>query len=266
MRQVLLATGAALLALAACGRGSETPAATEAPSPAPSGNAASEVTPKARPPLDYRALSGYDDSWFLSGGWPGEYPPGFAVLDANVRVPARARPTPSDPQDISCLLPQYANYQLWNTSRSEADQLEFFTATRKFPVTFTSDAEIEIVGENAAETLKVKAGETFTYLRYLGEGYTVMEYGGAEVQVNEGQLQDVTDIRNFTSEDDLWVRVSCLGGSQAWLLYDEVTKERGIGPSPMSDYGSASDLTESEVEEVRAMIATGMEAEEPSSE
>lgn len=207
------------------------------------------------PQTDYAALSGYGSNWFLSPGWPGEYPPGFAVLDADVRVPGRARPNPTDPQDITCHLPQYANYQIWNSVRSAADDLDFFVATKKFPVTVLEDTEVEFVGNAGIEKLPLKAGDQLTYLRYIGEGFTVMSFNGREFDINESELREITDIGAIENEENLWVRVACLGGKQAWLLFDEVVQEQGVYPSPITGYGEAHDILPDEVENVRAMMS-----------
>lgn len=251
----------AALFVAACGQGEVPPqAGTEG---VPGAEAASIAgarahpadAPPETPPVDYAALSGYDGNWFLSPGWPGEYPPGFAVLDADVRVPARARPNPTDPQDITCLLPQYANYQLWNNARNDADDLDYFVATKKLPVTVLEDTEVEFVGQAGIEKLPLKAGEQLTYLRYIGEGFTVMSFKGREFDINEGELREITDIGALENEEDLWVRVTCLGGKQAWLLFDEVVQEEGVYPSPITGYGDAKDIRPEEVETVREMMA-----------
>lgn len=210
----------------------------------------------ARPALDYAAISGYDDTWFLSADWPGEYPPGFAVLDADVKVPARARPNPTDPQDITCLLPQYANYQLWNTARSDEDKVEYFAATRKVLVTVLEDTAVEFVGEGGIETLTLKQGEQMTYLRYIGEGVTVISFNGQEYEINEGELSNVTDIADTSLEENLWVRVTCLGGKQAWLMFDEVIEEVGIYPSPIAGFADAADIAPQDVETVREAFAS----------
>jgi hypothetical protein len=248
----------AALLVAACGQSDVTPqAGSEGAAAAEAAAAAgteAEGAPEA-PVTDYAALSGYDDSWFLSPGWPGEYPPGFAVLDADVRVPARARPNPTDPQDITCLLPQYANYQLWNNARNDADDLDYFVATKKLPVTVLEDTEVEFVGDAGIEKLPLKAGDQLTYLRYIGEGFTVMSFNGREFDINEGELREITDIGALENEEDLWVRVTCLGGKQAWLLFDEAVLEPGIYPSPITGYGDAKDILPEEVETVREMMA-----------
>lgn len=249
----------AALFVAACGQGDvstkagpEAAPGAEAPAAGADGESA---TPPAAPTTDYAALSGYDSNWFLSPGWPGEYPPGFAVLDADVRVPARARPNPTDPQDVTCLLPQYANYQLWNNARNKADDLDYFVATKKLPVTVLEDAEVEFVGDAGIEKLPLKAGDQLTYLRYVGEGFTVMSFNGREFDINEGELREITDIGAIENEEDLWVRVTCLGGKQAWLLFDEVVLEKGVYPSPITGYGEAQDILPDEVETVRAMMS-----------
>lgn len=248
----------AALFVAACGQsevsttaGPEVARGGEMPADA----AQTETVAAAVPTTDYAALSGYDGNWFLSPGWPGEYPPGFAVLDADVRVPARARPNPTDPQDITCLLPQYANYQLWNNVRNKSDDLDYFVATKKLPVTVLEDAEVEFVGNSGIEKLPLKAGDQLTYLRYIGEGFTVMSFNGREFDINEGELREITDIGAIENEEDLWVRVNCLGGKQAWLLFDEVVLEKGVYPSPITGYGEAHDILPDEVETVRAMMS-----------
>lgn len=257
---------AGALLLAACGQKDGAAPGAAVPGTSLPGAEAAQADGPARPALDYAAISGYDDSWFLSPGWPGEYPPGFAVLDADVKVPARARPNPTDPQDITCILPQYANYQLWNNARNEADSLEYFVATKKVPVTVLEDAVVEFAGAAGMETLTLKVGEQMTYLRYIGEGVTVLLFNGKEYEINEGELTNVTDIANTSLDEDLWVRVTCLGGKQAWLMFDEVIEETGIYPSPITGYGDAADIAESDVETVREAIATdayGVNAQEP---
>lgn len=247
---------AAAMLVAACGQSEtgtiEGPDGLEAPETV--AMEAVEAAP-VRPSIDYAALSGYGADWHLSAGWPGEYPPGFAVLDPEVKVPARARPNPTDPQDVTCLLPQYANYQLWNNARSRSDSLEYFVATKKFPVTVLEDTAVEFVSDRGIESLELKAGDQLTYLRYLGEGFTVMRFNDREFDINESELREISDIGAIENEEHLWVRVTCLGGRQAWLMFDEVVMETGIYPSPISGYGDAQDIYPDEVETVRAMMS-----------
>ena len=250
---ILIAAGL----LAACGQErAEAPAETPAP-------ATTEVTSDldsaleaepAAPPVDdinYQALSGYDESWYVSAGWPGEYPAGFAVLDAGTTVPAWTVPNGANEADTSCALPQYANYQLWNYDRADADDLRFFVATKTFPVTLNQDASIEYISDGGIHTLDLKAGDQLTYLRYLGEGFTVVSYDGAEYDINEAELRDISDIGSMPTVEDQWVRVTCADGTQPWLLYASVIDHPGIVPSPMLAYGEASDIAPEDAEQIR---------------
>jgi hypothetical protein len=256
----ILAATAAAVVLAACGQPADTPdesdiiatdgAELEPENTGTTGPASDYVQP------DYARLSGYGEGWYISPGWPGEYPAGFVVLDEGVTVKARARPNPAAPQDMDCTLVRLANYQLWNNPRVAADELEFFVATRTFPVTLTQDASVEFISDaGSMQTLDLKQGDQFTYLRYLGEGFAILSYEGTEYDINEAELMDVTDIQNSKGEEDEWVRVTCTGGAQPWLLYDEVVAVDGIVPSPITGYGDASDITLEQVETLRAEAA-----------
>ena len=37
------------------------------------------------------ALAAYDDSWYQTEGWSGEYPNGISIVAEGVAIPARAR-------------------------------------------------------------------------------------------------------------------------------------------------------------------------------
>jgi len=253
----ILAASAAAVVLAACGQPTDTPGESDIIATDGS-ELEAEKTGKAGPASDYvqpdyTKLSGYGEGWYISPGWPGEYPAGFVVLDEAITVKARARPNPAAPQDMDCTLPHLANFQLWNNPRVAADELEFFVATRTFPVTLTQDAAIEFISDaGSMQTLDLKQGDQFTYLRYLGEGFAILSFEGAEYDINEAELMNVTDIQAGKGEEDEWVRVTCADGSQPWLLYDEVIAVDGIVPSPITGYGDASDITPDQVESIRA--------------
>ncbi|KDA04258.1 hypothetical protein [Hyphomonas oceanitis] len=202
---------------------------------------------------DFAKLSGYGEGWYISPGWPGEYPAGFVVLDESISVMGRAKPNPASPQDKACTLPQLANYQLWNNPRVSSDELEFFVATKTFPVTLNQDAQIEYISDaGSMQTLDLKQGEQLNYLRYLGEGFAILSYAGTEYDINEAELMDITDIQSTKGQEDEWLRVTCSDGSKVWLLYDEVVTVPGIVPSPITGYGDASDITLDQVEGIRA--------------
>src|SRR5690606_9627873 len=144
-----------------------------------------ELAETAPDDRDFAALAGYPEGWYVSYGWPGEYPAGFVVLDQGVKLNGRARPNPEAPANVSCTLPQYANYQIWNRDRVERDSLDFSVATKIVPVTMWVDAHIESPGDTGMQMLHLKAGDTLSYLRYLGEGFAIFGYNGQEYTINE---------------------------------------------------------------------------------
>jgi len=209
--------------------------------------------------VDYAALAAYPDGWAVTTGWPGEYPAGFVVLDAGVTVEGRARPNPQEPATVPCTLPQYANYQIWNQPRVDGDDLTFIVATKIVPVTLSSDASIEVPTDaGGMQTLELKAGDVLSYLRYLGEGFAVFGFNGAEFDINEAELRDISDLDASAITEDQWVDVACKEGTRAWLLYSEVIAEDTIVPSPIIGFGEASDIDPADLDRVRA---EGLEAE-----
>ena len=196
------------------------------------------------------AVPTYDeDVWYVSAGWPGEYPPGFSIFAEGVSVPARVGMHDSLPADLTCALPQNATYQLWNQARVEADGLDFITVSEKFDITISETAEIDApAGEfdNPNNTLKLEPGDRLTYLRYLGEGWTLMEINGEERDVNEMDLMEISDIRTAgetTSDDILWINIPC-GDTRGWLTLDEALADPGILMTPIIGYGVSRDMTE----------------------
>jgi len=153
------------------------------------------------------------------------------------------------PRNINCALPANATIQQWNHTRVEADALEFVTVSEKFEITISETAEIDApMGEidNPNNTLKLDAGDQLTYLRYIGEGWTLMEFKGAEREINEQDLVDISDIREAgenAKDDMLWVNIPC-GDGRGWILQSEALAEPGILPNPIIGYGESRDLTE----------------------
>ncbi|KCZ91057.1 hypothetical protein [Hyphomonas jannaschiana] len=252
--------------LAACGQPADTPADGGGSTPAPLESEAPgadmpdsepiaspyEVTESAPDDTDYAALAGYPDTWYVSYGWPGEYPAGFVVLEQGVTVNGRARPNPDAPANVACTLPQYANYQIWNRKRVEHDHLEFIVASKIEPVVMQVDANIETPGDEGMQVLELKAGDVLSYLRYLGEGFAIFRVNGQEYTINEAELRDISSMSAVSLEEDQWVEVACIGGKRAWLLYDDAIAQDDIVPSPIVGFGEASDIYPDEVDKVRA--------------
>lgn len=198
----------------------------------------------------------YDEAWFISGGWPGEYPLGFSVLEAGVVLAGRAHMHPSAAADIACPVEQFATYQQWNNARGLSDDLDFVTATLKLTVTMTADAPIEVPADPMGyetKQLGLKEGDRLIYKRYLGEGYAIIEVNDREYDINENELANVSDIDEVVNSsrlgEDLWVELACadVAGSRAWILYDDAIETAGIGPTPVFGYGDSRDLSPEDV-------------------
>ena len=252
--------------LVACGQPADTPAGGNASAPPAAEHetlqaevpesepiaSPYEVAESAPDDRDFAALAGYPDTWYVSYGWPGEYPAGFVVLEQGVTVNGRARPNPDAPANVACTLPQYANYQIWNRERVERDSLEFIVASKIEPVTMLVDAKIETPGDEGMQVLDLKAGDVLSYLRYLGEGFAIFGVNGQEYTINEAELRDISSMSAVSLEEDQWVEVACIGGTRAWLLYDDAIAHDEIVPSPIVGFGEASDIYPDEVDKVRA--------------
>ncbi len=204
---------------------------------------------------DPALLAGYPEDWYVSWGWPSEYPEGISVLDANVTVPGRAKPNPQAPKNLNCTLPQYASYQLWNSARTQADKIEYIVATKIQTVTLNADAEIPHDGTAPNDKLRVKAGDQFAFLRYMQEGWALYRFDGEEYMINQGDLESISDAFEAETETDQWVRVTCTDGTQAWLLHAETIALPGLAPTPITGYGESADLRPDEIEAIRADLA-----------
>lgn len=232
---------------------------------------ATDILPVETPDLSIVAPENYDDGWNVSGGWPGEYPPGFSVLEEGVVLQGRTAMHPLTEATIACPVSKLATYQQWNFLRTDADDLDYVVATKLFDITMTSDAPIEVPDDEMgyqAKQLPLKKGDVLTYQRYLGEGYAIISFGGVDYEINEAELVNVSDINEAASADglveDLWVEVACgdEAASRAWVLYDEVINTSGIGPTPITGYGESADITEADIAGVREQMEMAAEAGE----
>lgn len=198
--------------------------------------------------IDLKSISEYSADWSLNEYWTGEYPSGFLVYKDGVTVSGRSKPVQALAMDVQCPLEASANYQVWNRPRVEADEVVFFSANKTFPVTMTQDAAVEYATDDGVTTLDLKAGDQLTYLSYMSEGFAMFSFGGKEMDINESELREISDIGDHDVIEDQWARVNCTNGSRAWLLYSEVIEAPGVGRSPLIGYGEAYDITPEEAQ------------------
>ena len=191
------------------------------------------------------AKPAYDESWYISPGWPGEYPNGFTVLKEGVVLAGRMAMNKQLAKSLQCPVPHKANYNQWNHERVKADKLEFVAAAKTFPVTIKQGINVPAVAGEKDVTLSFKAGETLTYLTYIAEGFALMQYQDVEYQINEGDLGDQASFGEGRKIiDDLWVNIPCADGQRGWILYAELQGRDGIGETEHMEYGVSGDLTD----------------------
>ena len=244
-----------VLALSACSKAEDT-----APDPAP--EAATETVPEAPepaaptpapPPPD--SLT-YSDAYYITDFWTGEYPGGLAVTGADVVVEARTQMHIDAPRNVTCPLPQNANYHPWNQTRANADELVFKSVSEKTPITITSDISIEadLDGIDSVSKLDLKAGDVFLYLSYVGEGYFLAEFEGREYLLNEGTLVDSAEFAAPDSQPHEWVQVKCGddAGTRGWILLSEALPADGLTGRQLAAYGEAYDLDDERMAEAFA--------------
>ncbi len=245
---------ASVVLLSACGKSVENTAETGADtSPVDIASeadlkpvAATELEPAES--IDLQALTDYSPEWSLNEYWTGEYPSGFLVYQEGVVAAGREQPVKALPLDLECPLEASANYQVWNRQRIEADDVVFFSANKTFPVTLSQDATVEYATDDGIMALDLKAGEQLTYLSYMSEGFAKFSYNGQQVELNESELRDISDIGEHEVVEDQWARVTCTNGQRVWLLYSEVIETEGVGRSPMIAYGEAHDISPEEAD------------------
>ncbi len=229
-------TAISLLALAACSESIETPLDLRQESE-PAAETTDIITP---------AATQQDDSVYVSNFWAGEYPDGFAVAADDVTVNARSEMHEDVPQNVTCPLLKNANYHPWNFLRSQTDALEFKSIIQKTTITMTADLNIEASGETeeAAGPLTLKAGDTLTYLSYIGEGFFIAEYGDKEYSFQEAEFSDAATFEKSTVPDQQWVNVKCAdeAGTRAWILRKDVIDQEGITGTQIAAYGETFDL------------------------
>lgn len=244
--------------LAACGKPADPPAQAETSPAAP--EAVEQIETTSRLSLsDFEALAEYSSDWTVSDTWPGEFPTGFAVLRGGVSVPARGAPKAAEPADQSCPLEALANYQAWNDMRNEQDDVQYFSASQAFPVTMTQSAQVEYVGPEGITTLDLSEGDQLIYQHYMAEGFAAFEYNGEQLELNEAELRDISDLSSHEVTEDQWIYLTCADGVARWVLYADALQTDGIVRSPLVGPGETGDLTEEQAEELLATVGVELD-------
>lgn len=188
--------------------------------------------------------SAYDQSWYRSEGWGGEYPNGF-TLAQDVTVDIRKEPAPKAAADISCQMRKGATYHPWNQARTTADQLQFLTFTKIEPYRVNKTFTAEISDQaGQSRTLNLPAGTTWDYLANLAEGSFLFRYQGETYVGGQDMFEQSASTAPDTDIDpDEWLGLRCANGTTGWLLLRDVADRPGFDDPNIMDYGQASDAT-----------------------
>lgn len=198
------------------------------------------------------AWAAYDNTWYQTEFWSGEYPNGISVIEEGVTLPARATKDTDLPVTIQCAVPFRANYHPWNSAR----KAKFFTAAKIIPM--TANVEVKL-GSEGEEQATVAPGELVEYLIYGAEGTFLVRYKGKEYWSDQDLLEKMTyDVQKMEVPQDEWLNITCTGGENAWIfMRDLTTSDQDGNPTypkgtdswfrGFRDYGSVTDLTDEDL-------------------
>jgi hypothetical protein len=185
----------------------------------------------------------YDDTQYtITDFWSGEYPSSFAIARADVTLYGYDDLAEAFTPTKACPMPHKAAYHPWNTARNEADQIIYKSVVPKTMITMRADTVINASAGGIDTKLDLKAGETLTYITYLGENWFIAEYDGVEYEFSgDSFTNDIADFPEL-SEPEEWVNVACTDSTRTWLKYTDIINAYGVRTHGSETYGTASDL------------------------
>jgi hypothetical protein len=195
-----------------------------------------------------QAFAGYDDTWFMSKGWSGEYPPGFSVTKKRTTLMARSGMDKDLPREVACEMPYLAVINPWNKERIRKSSIQFFSATKIIKMVAKEDFDF---GDGVA----VEKGEVIDYIGNGAEDLFGVRIHGKRYTAGQSLFEFVdAPSRDQFVEDD-WVLLTCQSGNRAYIYLDDVrikgpndsvTFMPGISQGYSEEFGKARDLTEQE--------------------
>jgi hypothetical protein len=199
-----------------------------------------------------QAFAGYDDTWFKSKFWSGEYPPGFSVTKKRTTVMARRAMDKNAPREVACELPYLAVIHPWNKERIQKSSMQFFSATKIVKMIAKEDFKFD-------DKIVVKKGEVIQYIGNGAEDAFGVRIGGKPYTAYQDLWQHVDAPDEDQFIEDKWVLLTCQGGARAYIYLDDVRSEApdgsvtfvpGISDGTSETHEKAFDLTEQEAAEL----------------
>ncbi len=188
----------------------------------------------------------YDESWFKTDYWSGEYPQGFTLTD-NVTTLIRVIPDPNAVQNIECSMEKGATYHPWNHDRVISSNLEFLSYVPKeiFVVTKSETLTLQIDQTDAEQAIRFNKGDEWTFLTYYAEGLFKMSFRGVEYTGHQ-DLVEISQEKNTgpASQNritDEWMKMICANGVSGWLLLRDVIDQPSFDSANIIEYGNAKD-------------------------
>jgi hypothetical protein len=204
--------------------------------------------------------SGYDNTWYVSEFWSGEYPAGFSVTRKDTDVRARARMDKAAPREVACKLPYLAVIHPWNRSRIMKSKIRFFSATKILRLVAKEPFVYEFAIRHApAIKIRLRKGDMIEYVRNDAEGLFEVRLAGKQYTADQNLFDHMEKVARDQFVEDDWVSLTCEGGSGAYILLSDLVIEGAagertpgvseVGPG-QADYGRARDLTAEEAREL----------------
>jgi hypothetical protein len=203
------------------------------------------------------AVAGYDDDWYMTKFWSGEYPAGFSVTRAGTTVMGRTAMDKDLPRDVPCVLPYRAVIHPWNRARARKSRVEFHAATRI--IRLVAKENFEFVGLGGQDTVRVpmKTGDAIEYIHNLGEGLFRVRVAGKEHTASQDLFKHVQDVTRDQFVEDDWAVMTCENRRRVHIFLDDLRDPAdpekfapGIadGRAGHQGYGHSRDLTAAEAQ------------------
>jgi hypothetical protein len=206
------------------------------------------------------ATAGYDESWYTTDFWSGEYPNGVAVAKPDVVIQARAAMVKGLAPSVACALPYKAVFHPWNEERNRLSEARYLTASKIVPLTARVDFTYQPY-EDGAAPIPIKKGQLIEYLIYGAEGYFRIRIGGTEYEAGQELFDNIEPVGDDAFVQEEWLNLRCGDGQQAWIYMNElanigedgqVTYPDGLwvvggGGPGFVEYGLVRDLTDAEI-------------------